>query len=80
MYRDSVETDTFYRDFMVKLVRRLSEVFMEKTRYIKLRDYLHIEISIHRKYLSPYSFTIKSPQKVSFSILSPYYPRDFFIL
>ena len=28
---DSVESDAFYGDFMVKLVWRLSGVFMEKT-------------------------------------------------
>ena len=30
-YGDSVENGTFYEDFMVKLVWRLSGVFMEKT-------------------------------------------------
>ena len=31
LYGDSVESDTCYGDFMAKLVRRLSEFFMEKT-------------------------------------------------
>ena len=31
IYGDSVESDAFYGDFTVKLVRRLSEVFREKT-------------------------------------------------
>ena len=31
LYGDSVESVTFYGDFMVKLVWRLSRVFMEKT-------------------------------------------------
>ena len=31
LYGDSVESDTFYEDFMVKLVWRLCWVFMEKT-------------------------------------------------
>ena len=31
LYGNGVETDTFYGDLMVKLVWRLSEIFMEKT-------------------------------------------------
>ena len=31
LYGDGVESDTIYRDFIVKSVGRLSEVFMEKT-------------------------------------------------
>ena len=31
MYKDSVESGTFYGDFMVKLILRLSGVFVEKT-------------------------------------------------
>ena len=31
LYGDSVDSDTFYVDFMVKLVWRFSGIFMEKT-------------------------------------------------
>ena len=43
------ESDTFHGNFMVKLVWRLSGVFMEKTRLIKLPDNRHTD------------FTAKSP-------------------
>ena len=49
LYGDSVESDTFFRDFMVKLVWKLSGVFMETILYIKLPDNTHT------------NFTIKSP-------------------
>ena len=42
--------------------------FMEKAWEIKLQDNLHI------------NFTIKSPLKVSLSLLPPYYPHNFYIL
>ena len=44
-----METDTFYRDFMVKSISRLSGVFMEKTWLIKLAGNRHT------------NFTVKSP-------------------
>ena len=40
-----MESDTFYGDFMVKLVWRLSGVFMEKTWEIKSPDNLHKSIA-----------------------------------
>ena len=68
-YGDSVESDTFYGDFVVKSVWRLSRVFTEKTWLIKLADNLHI------------NFTIKSKkQKTSLSLLSPYYLLSFYRL
>ena len=36
----------FYRDSMVKLVWRLSVVFIEKTQKVKLPDNLHINFTI----------------------------------
>ena len=49
MYGDSVESDTLYGDFMVKLIWRLPRVFIEKTLFIKLPE------NLHEKYLlSPY--------------------------
>ena len=53
-----MESDIFYGDFMVKLVWRFSGVFIEELWYIKLPHKLHI------------TFIIKSPTKVSLSILS----------
>ena len=44
-----MESDTFYKDFMVKLVWRLSGVFGGKTWHFKLLENLHV------------NFTIKSP-------------------
>ena len=59
-YGDSMESDTFCGDSMVKLMRRLFgdliyQVFSKETPY-----------NLHT------NFTIKSPQKGSHSILSPY--------
>ena len=62
-----MESDTFYGDFMAKLVQRLSGVFIEKTWIIRLPDNFHINftINLHKKYHSPYS---------------PYYLHNFYIL
>ena len=67
LYGDSVENYTFYGDFMVKLVWRLSEAFVEKIRQLKFPDKLHI------------NSTIKFPQKVSLSVLPPYNVHNFYI-
>ena len=41
-----MESDTFYGDLMVKLIWRLSGVFMEKTLHVKLQDDIHINFTI----------------------------------
>ena len=55
-----MESDTFYGEFMVKLIWRLSRILSYHFFFMK----------------TPYNlqtnFAIKPPQKVSLSILSPY--------
>ena len=51
LYGDRVESDPFYGYFMVKLVWRLSGIFMEKT---KLSNNSHINFTIDKKQTNEY--------------------------
>ena len=62
-----MKSDTFYGEFMVKLVWRLSEIFMEKTRKIKLQDNLHMNFTINHNFA-----------KIAYKIAKPkYFPNMF---
>ena len=61
MYGDSVESDTFYGDFMVKSVWRLFGVFIEELWKIKLQP-TFIYSKTQYSYFPINSFSLENPK------------------